>query len=65
MPAPWSTPSRCCWRSDPNALVDELDKTAPMPEIPASLPVGLPSDLLRRRPDVREAERKMAAGHRQ
>jgi multidrug efflux system outer membrane protein len=46
--------------ADPNALVDELDKTAPMPEIPASLPVGLPSDLLRRRPDVREAERKMA-----
>jgi outer membrane protein TolC len=37
-----------------------LDKTAPVPEIPASLPVGLPSDLLRRRPDVREAERKLA-----
>jgi len=45
---------------DPDALLDELDKTAPMPDIPASLPVGLPSDLLRRRPDIREAERKMA-----
>jgi len=45
---------------DPNALVAELDKIAPMPEIPASLPVGLPSELLRRRPDIREAERKLA-----
>jgi NodT family efflux transporter outer membrane factor (OMF) lipoprotein len=44
----------------PNALAAELDQTAPLPEIPASLPVGLPSDLLRRRPDIREAERKLA-----
>jgi outer membrane protein TolC len=28
--------------------------------VPPSLPVGLPSDLLRDRPDVREAERKLA-----
>jgi outer membrane protein, multidrug efflux system len=44
----------------PNALAAELDNPAPLPDIPASLPVGLPSDLLRRRPDVREAERKLA-----
>jgi outer membrane protein, multidrug efflux system len=45
---------------EPDALTGELDKMAPMPEIPTSLPVGLPSDLLRRRPDIREAERKLA-----
>jgi NodT family efflux transporter outer membrane factor (OMF) lipoprotein len=44
----------------PENLTAELDKTGPLPEIPASLPVGLPSDLLRRRPDIREAERKLA-----
>ena len=46
--------------AQPNALSAELDQTAPVPEIPATLPIGLPSDLLRRRPDIREAERKLA-----
>jgi outer membrane protein TolC len=46
--------------AEPDALAAELDNSAPVPAIPASLPVGLPSDLLRRRPDVREAERKLA-----
>ena len=46
--------------ADPNSLAGELNATAPLPDIPASLPVGLPSDLLRRRPDVRQAERKLA-----
>jgi NodT family efflux transporter outer membrane factor (OMF) lipoprotein len=45
---------------EPDTLAAELDASAPTPGIPASLPVGLPSDLLRRRPDVREAERKLA-----
>jgi NodT family efflux transporter outer membrane factor (OMF) lipoprotein len=46
--------------AEPDALVAELDKPAPVPDIPARLPVGLPSDLPRRRPDVREAAPKLA-----
>jgi NodT family efflux transporter outer membrane factor (OMF) lipoprotein len=45
----------------PEAMTAELDQTGPPPAIPSTLPVGLPSDLLRRRPDVREAERKLAS----
>jgi hypothetical protein len=42
-------------------MVAELDRNAPIPSIPSTLPVGLPSDLLRRRPDVRAAERELGA----
>ena len=47
---------------DPEALAPELDKpkSNDLPGVPQALPVGLPSDLLRRRPDVREAERQLA-----
>jgi NodT family efflux transporter outer membrane factor (OMF) lipoprotein len=44
----------------PGTLDAELAANAPVPPIPPSLPVGLPSDLLRARPDVRAAERKLA-----
>ncbi len=46
---------------DPSALEVELTKAQPIPSVPPEIPIGLPSDLLRRRPDVRRAERQLAA----
>jgi len=45
----------------PNALEDELEKKGAIPPTPPEVPAGLPSDLLRRRPDVRRTERQLAA----
>jgi len=47
--------------ADPNALDAELGRPAALPPLPPAVPVGVPSDLLRRRPDVRQAERQLAA----
>jgi NodT family efflux transporter outer membrane factor (OMF) lipoprotein len=44
----------------PENLLTCLD-AAQIPEAPARLAVGIPADLLRRRPDVRQAEREAAA----
>jgi NodT family efflux transporter outer membrane factor (OMF) lipoprotein len=46
---------------EPVALDSELTETAPIPPVPPSVPVGMPSELLRRRPDVMRAERILAA----
>jgi NodT family efflux transporter outer membrane factor (OMF) lipoprotein len=46
---------------EPGALTDELSNETPIPQTPPVIPVGLPSELLRRRPDVRRAERQLAA----
>lgn len=46
---------------EPGALKEQLAPAQALPETPPEVPVGLPSDLLRRRPDVRRAERQLAA----
>jgi len=49
----------------PGALVDELSGDASIPATPPEVPAGLPADLLRRRPDIRVAERNLAAANAQ
>jgi len=45
----------------PMTLADELAPVGPIPEGPPAADVGMPSDVLRQRPDVRSAERIVAA----
>ncbi len=45
----------------PNALRELLAVKVPLPELPLDIPIGIPSELLLRRPDIRQAERELAA----
>lgn len=47
----------------PEAIDQELRAPGMIPGLPASVGIGLPADLLRRRPDIREAERALAASN--
>jgi NodT family efflux transporter outer membrane factor (OMF) lipoprotein len=43
----------------PRALEAELHRSQILPRVPRKIPVGLPGSLVRRRPDVREAEARL------
>ncbi len=45
----------------PGALDAELNASKPLPSLPALVPVGVPSELARRRPDIRQAEASLHA----
>ena len=45
----------------PAFLEKDLAVTSPLPTTPPAIPVGLPSDLVRRRPDIRRAEARLHA----
>ncbi len=45
----------------PGALRDDMTATRPIPTGPATVDAGIPADTLRQRPDVRSAERALAA----
>jgi len=68
----WKRRAREAARADVDAAVEnqrdvlitllaELTKEMPIPSVSVTVSVGLPSDLLRRRPDVRRIERELAA----
>ena len=46
---------------EPSSLAQELAQASPLPVVPAAVPVGLPSQLLERRPDIRRAEAQLTA----
>lgn len=45
----------------PQEVSSLLGTSKPIPAAPAEIAVGIPADLLRRRPDIRRAERQLAA----
>jgi multidrug efflux system outer membrane protein len=47
----------------PGALLEELLEATPIPSVPPEVPVGLPAELLQRRPDIERAERELAAAN--
>lgn len=49
----------------PGALDAELNAAAPLPALPAEVPVGDPAALLTQRPDIRAAERRLASSNAQ
>lgn len=46
---------------EPHALDAKLRKAVPLPSLPSNVPGGMPSELARRRPDIRRAEARLHA----
>jgi NodT family efflux transporter outer membrane factor (OMF) lipoprotein len=46
---------------EPASLLDELSPSSSIPSTPPEVPTGLPSEMLRRRPDIRRAEAQIHA----
>jgi outer membrane protein, multidrug efflux system len=46
---------------EPEALRPELESAAPVPPVPPDVLIGVPAELARRRPDIREAEANLHA----
>jgi NodT family efflux transporter outer membrane factor (OMF) lipoprotein len=44
---------------EPGALGQTLSNASDIPSLPAQVPIGFPSELARRRPDIRQAEAKL------
>jgi NodT family efflux transporter outer membrane factor (OMF) lipoprotein len=47
----------------PEEMVKELSASAMVPSVPGAVAVGLPVELLRRRPDIQQAERELAGAN--
>jgi outer membrane protein, multidrug efflux system len=45
----------------PDTLHSELQQSEPVPPVPPTVPIGVPADLARRRPDIRQAEANLHA----
>ena len=45
----------------PGAVAAELETQKPLPPVPPTVPIGVPSDLARRRPDIRQADAQLHA----